>query len=178
MRLPAAAVMAAVALSLSACDGRDDAARIPPAPTGDAVPSSAPPTPSFPAVTANEGSAAVAPPAGTPAGRANACLMQGGERLSVSPLRGLGTEPFWSVRIEGRCVTYSHPEDQAGTRVWTRYAPGPGGGTWSGALGGRRFELRIRAEPGCSDGMSDKRYPLAVELTVNGERRRGCAEPV
>ena len=37
-------------------------------------------------------------------------------------------------------------------------APGPG------SLGGRRFELRIRPGPGCSDGMSDRRYPLAAEL--------------
>ena len=50
----------------------------------------------------------------------NACLMQDGERLSVAPLRGVGTEPFWAVQIEGRCVTYSHPDDQRGTRVWTR----------------------------------------------------------
>ncbi|MDP8995194.1 MAG: hypothetical protein M3N07_09495, partial [Pseudomonadota bacterium] len=72
----------------------------------------------------------------------------------------------------------SHPDDQDGTRVWTRYTPGPGGGgTWSGALGGRLFELRARPQPGCSDGMSDKRYPLAVDLLVGGERRTGCAEP-
>ncbi|HEY6916878.1 MAG TPA: hypothetical protein VI381_04485 [Allosphingosinicella sp.] len=107
------------------------------------------------------------------------CRMQGETRLSVAPMEARGTEPFWAARIEGRCVTYSHPEDQAGTRVWTRYAAGEkGGGTWSGALGGRLFELRLRAEPGCSDGMSDKVYPLAADLIVNGERRRGCAEPL
>ena len=108
----------------------------------------------------------------------SACLMQGDERLDVRPLRAIGTEPFWGAQIEGRCVTYSHPDDQKGTRIWTRYAPAPGGGTWSGALGGARFELRTRAEPGCSDGMSDRRYPIAVDLLVNGERRRGCAEPL
>lgn len=107
----------------------------------------------------------------------SACLMQGGERLQVATLRAVGTEPFWGARIEGRCVTYSHPEDQAGTRVWTRYAPAPGGGTWTGALDGQRFELRTRAAPGCSDGMSDRRYPIAVDLLVGGERRRGCAAP-
>ncbi|HYJ29687.1 MAG TPA: hypothetical protein VEW25_05025 [Allosphingosinicella sp.] len=118
-----------------------------------------------------------APPA--PAAPAGACAMQGSERLQVRPLRALGTEPFWNARIAGRCVTYSHPEDQAGTRIWTRYSAGTGGGgTWSGALGGRRFELRIRPQPGCSDGMSDRRYPLAAELFVNGERRTGCAEPL
>ncbi|MGZ8345430.1 MAG: hypothetical protein ACXWUO_17785 [Allosphingosinicella sp.] len=125
-----------------------------------------------------EGSAAAARPGGPPAGSTSACLTQGSERLDVAPLRAVGTEPFWGARIEGRCVTYSHPEDQDGTRVWTRYAETPDGGTWSGALGGKRFELRTRAAPGCSDGMSDRRYPLAVELTVYGERRRGCAEPV
>lgn len=109
---------------------------------------------------------------------AGACFMQGGERLRPAPLRAIGTEPFWGARIEGRCVTYSHPEDQAGTRVWTLYTPAPGGGTWSGALGGRRFELRARAAPGCSDGMSDRRYPIAVDLLVGGERRRGCAAPL
>ncbi|MEA3041899.1 MAG: hypothetical protein QOC65_1388, partial [Sphingomonadales bacterium] len=110
---------------------------------------------------------------------AGACMMQGSERLRIAPLRAVGTEPFWGARIEGRCVTYSHPDDQAGTRVWTRYAPGPGGGgTWSGALGGRPFELRTRPQPGCSDGMSDRRYPIAVDLLVGGERRRGCAAPL
>ena len=55
------------------------------------------------------------------------------------------------------------------------------GGIWVGALGGSSFELRTRpaasVAAGCSDGMSDKRYPFAVTLTVNGEQRRGCAEP-
>ena len=120
--------------------------------------------------------AAAVPP---PPAASGPCLMQGSERLRVAPLRAVGTEPFWGARIEGRCVTYSHPEDQAGTRVWTRYAAGAGGGgTWSGALGGSRFELRVRPQPGCSDGMSDRRYPLAVDLLVGGERRTGCAEPL
>lgn len=107
----------------------------------------------------------------------SACLMQGKERLRVAPLRAVGTEPFWGARIEGRCVTYSHPDDPKGTRIWTRYAKDANGETWSGALGGRLFELRARAAPGCSDGMSDQIYPIAVALAVNGEQRSGCAEP-
>lgn len=112
-------------------------------------------------------------------GSASPCMMQGSERLTIEPFRALGTEPFWSARVEGRCVTYSTPEDQQGTRVWTRYSPGAnGGGTWVGQLRGKPFELRTRAEPGCSDGMSDKRYPVAADLAVDGEQRRGCAEPL
>jgi uncharacterized membrane protein len=106
------------------------------------------------------------------------CLVQDGELLRMTPLRAIGTEPFWGARIEGRCVTYSHPEDQQGTRVWTRFNSGPQGGIWIGALGGKPFELRTRPQPGCSDGMSDNRYPIAVTLLVNGERRTGCAEPL
>jgi uncharacterized membrane protein len=106
------------------------------------------------------------------------CATQDGKALKVAAMRALGTEPFWNARIDGRCVTYSHPEDQKGTRVWTRHVPGPGGGTWSGTLGGSRFELRVRPKRGCSDGMSDRRYPLEAELAVRGERRSGCAEPL
>ena len=107
----------------------------------------------------------------------SACLSQDGRRLDSPPLRAVGTEPFWGATIEGRCVTYSHPEDPGGTRIWTRFTPGPkDGGTWSGALGGQLFELTVRPEQGCSDGMSDRRYPTAAVITVNGERRRGCAE--
>jgi uncharacterized membrane protein len=115
------------------------------------------------------------------AGKANggACNMQGNNRLAVQPLRAVGTEPFWAAAVEGRCVTYSHPEDQAGSRIWTRYTAGAGGGgTWSGTHAGKPFTLRIRAAPGCSDGMSDRRYPLAADLLVGGEQRRGCAAPV
>jgi uncharacterized membrane protein len=112
------------------------------------------------------------------AGGPNPCHTQGSGRLAVRPLRVFGTEPFWAARVEGRCVTYSHPEDQNGTRIWTRYTAGGGGsGTWTGALGGKPFELRISPRPGCSDGMSDRRYPLAAELLVGGERRQGCAAP-
>lgn len=120
-----------------------------------------------------------APPAEPPTvSAAHPCETQDGERLSVALLRAVGTEPFWGARIQGRCVTYSHPEDQQGTRIWTRYSATPGGGRWIGALGGQRFELIARANPGCSDGMSDERYPIAVELLASGERRRGCAEPL
>jgi uncharacterized membrane protein len=110
---------------------------------------------------------------------ANPCLMQGADRLQVAPIRAIGTEPFWGARVEGRCVTYSTPEEQQGIRVWTRYSEaGDGSRAWAGQLGGKKFEMRVRPEAGCSDGMSDKIYPAAAELEVNGEKRKGCAEPL
>lgn len=124
------------------------------------------------------------PAAPTPANTAQPasagpCLMQGSDRPVVAPIRAVGTEPFWGARVEGRCVTYSTPENQQGTRVWTRYsALGSGRATWAGKLDGKTFEMRVRPQAGCSDGMSDKSYPMAVDLSVGGEQRHGCAEPL
>ncbi len=116
---------------------------------------------------------------GGAAERVSPCLMQGADRLRVAPIRAVGTEPFWGARVEGRCVTYSTPENQQGTRVWTRYSVGAGGrATWVGQLDGEPFEMHVRPEAGCSDGMSDNRYPMAVDLSVKGEQRQGCAEPL
>lgn len=125
-----------------------------------------------------KGAAPPAPPEAGTTASASPCLIQDGKRLGVAAVRAFGTEPFWNARVEGRCVTYSHPEDRKGSRVWTRFTPAPGGGTWSGSLGGRSFELKVRPRRGCSDGMSDKSYALAADLVVGGERRSGCAEPL
>ena len=101
-----------------------------------------------------------------PAEPVSACLTQDGAQLPPNRLRAIGTEPFWGARIEGRCVTYSTPEDQDGTRIWTRFESGPNGGVWNGALRGKRFQLYIEPSPDCSDGMSDQRYPMKARLLV------------
>ena len=109
--------------------------------------------------------------------KAGACLTQDNEPLRITPVKAIGTEPFWGARVEGRCVTYSTPEDQKGTRIWTRFNPGPDGGVWVGSLDGQPFKLITRLRPDCSDGMSDRSYPMEAILTVRGEERRGCASP-
>ena len=108
----------------------------------------------------------------------SACLIQDGEGLRITPVRAIGTEPFWGAQVEGRCVTYSTPEDQKGTRIWTRFNPGPDGGVWIGTFEGKPFKLITRLRQGCSDGMSDRSYPLDAMLVVRGEERNGCAAPV
>jgi len=125
---------------------------------------------------AAEANAPVAQP--TADDKVSPCLIQDGKPIPANRLKAIGTEPFWGARIEGRCVTYSTPEDQDGTRVWTQFTGTTEGGTWTGFLGDQRFVLRTRPEQGCSDGMSDNRYPIAVSLTVCGEERTGCAEPL
>jgi uncharacterized membrane protein len=108
----------------------------------------------------------------------SACLIQDGKSVPANRLRAIGTEPFWGGRVQGRCVTYSHPDDQQGTRVWTRFSGSAAKGTWTGTLRGKPFVLRTRPQAGCSDGMSDNRYPIAVSLAVGGEQRTGCAQPL
>jgi uncharacterized membrane protein len=108
---------------------------------------------------------------------AGACRVQDGQPVPANAIRAIGTEPFWGARVEGRCVTYSHPEDQDGTRVWTRFSGTASNGRWSGALDGQPFVMVTRPQKGCSDGMSDNLYPIGVTLTVGGEQRTGCAEP-
>ncbi len=126
-----------------------------------------------------EDAAPTVSPKPTPAATsAEACRVQDGRQVAANRLRAIGTEPFWGARIDGRCVTYSHPDDQAGTRVWTRFSGSADTGVWTGALRGKPFVLRTRPEAGCSDGMSDRRYPIVVSLTVGGEQRQGCAEPL
>lgn len=116
---------------------------------------------------------------GTTMPQPSACRTQDDSQLTAATLKALGTEPFWAALIDGRCITYSTPEDREGTRIWTRFTPGPDGGMWSGAFDDRQFELRTRPAPppGCSDGMSDRRYTSTVTLRVRGETRHGCADP-
>lgn len=113
-----------------------------------------------------------------PAAVVSACKLQEGIGLKVASVKALGTEPFWGARTDGRCVTYSTPEDQAGTRVWAKVASNSGENVWTGSLRGKPFRLSIRPKPGCSDGMSDNEYPMEALLVVDGGTRSGCAEPL
>jgi uncharacterized membrane protein len=105
------------------------------------------------------------------------CQTQG-DKAVTQRLKALGTEPFWTADVDGRCVTYKTPEDQQGTRIWAHVDTASQRDAWKGALNGQEFQLIVKpAGPqGCSDGMSDKTYPLDAVLRVEGETRNGCAE--
>ena len=123
---------------------------------------------------ANTGSSVETPV--VPAVGAGSCRMQDGKEIAANQLKAIGTEPFWGAAIDGRCVTYTTPENQRGTRIWTAFSGTRDAGRWEGSLGKEIFVLVTRPEPGCSDGMSDRSFPIAVTLTIGAEERRGCAE--
>jgi uncharacterized membrane protein len=89
-------------------------------------------------------------------------------------LRALGTEPFWNVQIGGGTLTYTTPEDQKGRRASVVRRDQANGAEFSGQLGQAAVHLAVTKRT-CSDGMSDRSYPFAVVLTLNGDRRAGCA---
>lgn len=92
----------------------------------------------------------------------------------TQPVRVGGTEPFWNVELTGREMVYSgvdRPERRApqpraeiqGTMAAfeSETAEGP-------------LEVTLTATE-CSDGMSDRTYPLTAIVKVGEETLNGCA---
>lgn len=93
------------------------------------------------------------------------------------PVRALGTEPFWAVDITPDALVYSgvdRPEQRA---------PNPGpvmrGATAafsSKTQQGTELVVTLMATE-CSDGMSDRTYPLVARVEIGDEALNGCAAP-
>ena len=88
------------------------------------------------------------------------------------PLRILGTEPFWAITADDNDVLLERPDAAA-----QHFTP-------SGFhVTGNQAELRsttlsIVLTPGpCSDGMSDRQYPLTAEVRLADNVLKGCALP-
>lgn len=91
------------------------------------------------------------------------------------PILARGTEPFWALKMEGTTFTLQRP-DHADVVF---HAPGaqisPGKGVWPAASAdGQKLTVSLFVTE-CSDGMSDRRYPMTAELELAGQTLRGCA---
>ena len=87
-----------------------------------------------------------------------------------------GAAPVWGGSLTGTTVRYMTPDDQFGDVIETQVAYTPDAETYSGAWRGAPFVLTIRRRS-CTDGLSDRVYPFAVDLRARGGTRRGCADP-
>lgn len=88
-------------------------------------------------------------------------------------IRFTGTEPFWGGQVEGSMLTYTTPENIDGEVITVERFAGNHGLGLSGKLGDAAFDMTVT--PGeCSDGMSDRMYPMTVTLSIGGEIREGC----
>lgn len=89
-------------------------------------------------------------------------------------MQALGTEPFWSIKIDAGTLTWSSPDDMPGTSFAAVGKAQDGGWRYTGTLKGETAELVIA--PGeCSDGMSDTVYPYAARFAWGTQRLSGCA---
>ena len=91
------------------------------------------------------------------------------------PVRALGTEPFWSVELTGTEMVYTTPEPPE------RRAPQPDPvvqgttATWeTETTDGSPLTVTLVATE-CSDGMSDRIYPLTALVRVGALALNGCA---
>lgn len=85
-----------------------------------------------------------------------------------------GTEPFWGVQIREAQISFSTPEanitfpNKGMTMVGAA-------AVWESAAGDKPIKVTLIQQPGCSDGMSDLKYPLAAEVALGGTTYKGCA---
>ncbi len=91
------------------------------------------------------------------------------------PVRALGTEPFWSVELTGTEMVYTTPEPPE------QRAPQPNPlvqgttATWEAETAdGTALSVTLIATE-CSDGMSDRTYPLTAMVKLGEQELTGCA---
>lgn len=90
--------------------------------------------------------------------------------------RALGTEPFWSVTLDGREMVFTEA-NAPGVRIVERQ-PAAIHGFAGDIYRGRRIGLNIVHGQRCSDGMSDRVYPDKVQVRIDDRSFEGCGGAV
>ncbi|MFC0633811.1 COG3650 family protein [Brevundimonas balnearis] len=114
--------------------------------------------------------------AGPPAGAPEPSPAVLGDIDLNQPIRALGTEPFWGVDVTPGALTLTGvdiPEQRFETD-----GPEVMGTTavWRGTDGqGQDLTLTLIATE-CSDGMSDRLYPLTARIEAGERELTGCAD--
>lgn len=93
-------------------------------------------------------------------------------------LRAVGAEPFWAVEMTRAGLTFSGPDRPNATAPNTGPAMHEGEASWTGTTAdGKALKITLTAGP-CSDGMSDREYPLNAKVELDSEKFTGCAATV
>jgi uncharacterized membrane protein len=91
------------------------------------------------------------------------------------PVQAVGTEPFWGLEITASTLSFTRLE----SAPVTADNPGPTvqgtTATYEASTGGETLEVRLIATE-CSDGMSDRTYPLTAIVKLGETTLNGCAE--
>ena len=87
----------------------------------------------------------------------------------AAPYRAVGTEPFWSLTIDQRAISFtlagSTPVQQPKPQVIVGFA--------GEIYRTQRIDVNI-VHGACSDGMSDRNYPDKVQIRVDEHHFSGC----
>jgi len=93
-------------------------------------------------------------------------------------LRAVGTEPFWAVEMTSAELKFTAPDHpgSAGPN------PGPamtvGQAEWSTTTAdGKALKVTVTGKD-CSDGMSDRTYPLTAVVVLDETTYNGCAATI
>jgi len=91
------------------------------------------------------------------------------------PVRALGTEPFWSVELTGTEMVYTSPDPPEQRARQPEPVVQGTTATYEGetAAGSAMRVTLIATE--CSDGMSDRIYPLTAIVKLGDLDLTGCA---
>jgi uncharacterized membrane protein len=87
----------------------------------------------------------------------------------VASYHAVGTEPFWSLVIGTREMSFTQPDQPPVTQPTPKVIVGFAGEIYQTP----RIDVNI-VHAQCSDGMSDRVYPDKVQVTVDGKRFNGC----
>lgn len=85
------------------------------------------------------------------------------------PYRAAGTEPFWSLTIDARMMTFQAPGQRTIEVATPRVINGFAGEIYQT----RRMNVNV-IHTSCTDGMSDRTYHDRVTVTLDGKRYEGC----
>lgn len=112
-----------------------------------------------------------------PAPAPEPALVLGGVDLT-QPVRALGTEPFWGVDLTGTELVYSGADRPEQRAPQPRPAMQGNTATWEAVTtAGNPISVMLAATE-CSDGMSDRTYPLSAIVRIGEETLTGCAASV
>ena len=106
--------------------------------------------------------------------KTQAAVTLGGVDLG-QPVRALGTEPFWGVEITPDALIYTRV-DQPTQRAPNRGATVQGTvATFVSSTNLNKALNVVLIATECSDGMSDRTYPLTARVEIGDETLTGCA---
>lgn len=132
----------------------------------------------MPAASSSEASG-TAPAAETPSSAPGTATPAPAAELGGVDLNGdvsvLGTEPFWGVNLAGANMTYSGVDtpEQVAPRPTPSVSSNVASWTTTTSAGQPLVVMVVATE--CSDGMSDRTYPLHAYVLINDVLLVGCA---